>query len=845
VNKPSPLLQDALILCGLWGLVLACDLIWIHLDHSIPAWDQGNHLNHALNHWRVLQSPRWLDSDWWQTLWEQAPTQRAPLVYLLTVPYFMLLGPGFDQGLGVNLGFTLLLLIAVYGAGRRLFSRQVGLWAAGLALLSPELVYLRLDYLLDYGMTAVFAAAFAALTYWWMAKRATAQWILTVLSGLTLGCCLLTRTSALLFLIPPFTWAIGRSLWCRHWQRLVQIGAMLGLSLAVIWPWFSLNWLTIINTTLQGSAYGVIYGSSPQANTLAGWLYYLRHLPAMLLWPLLLITIGLGSMQRLQQFWQGSASLGFASDTPQPKKRERKGWLAAFLVGIYILGSLGSNKLPRLLVPALPMLLMAVAQVLTWRDRPWQRWLRWGTVTLAILWVLLVLFPFPRPAFLNAVGSKWPSREQPWPHHQVVQAMVDADPWLRPNLGMVVNTAEFNPLNMDFYGALANFQVNSRQLATDIETAEADAQALNWYLTKTGDQGVYGPIAAGQAQLKTLIEADPNLPIYQQWTLPDESVLRLHRRRVYPITVKPLSQPSPMIAISAVEVPPVIAVEQASPITYRLQGPWPDLTQGALLLTWQLEATSATLPLDTNHQNQNQQKWISDHGIGLGQLYDKAKPDENGFEVVERLSVFPPAGTPLGVYRLDAQYLDRQTGETRSLPFPETTVQLVATQPPAEPPSQPGPTVDLVTLLRHLSVGLETGAIDPVFKAVGPINQYDPQQDYLVQTELLMGQRVSQEPGHLEWLYPQLLAQILQQKGPEAIETLRQITQVSPENPYGWAYLSFVYIYQWQPYPAQKALERAESLAPDLPELNYLKAAVALQQLNLVKFLRYGSRQFG
>ncbi|NJN21046.1 MAG: hypothetical protein HC812_07495 [Leptolyngbya sp. RL_3_1] len=61
-------------MCGLWGLVLACDLTWIHLDHSIPAWDQGNHLNHALHHWQVLQSPRWLDGDWWQTLWKQAPT---------------------------------------------------------------------------------------------------------------------------------------------------------------------------------------------------------------------------------------------------------------------------------------------------------------------------------------------------------------------------------------------------------------------------------------------------------------------------------------------------------------------------------------------------------------------------------------------------------------------------------------------------------------------------------------------------------------------------------------------------------------------------------------------------
>lgn len=827
----SPLLQDGLILLGLWGLVLSCDLTWIHLDQSIPAWDQGNHLNHALNHWRVLQSPRWFDGEWWRTLWQQAPTQRAPLVYLLTVPYFMALGPGFDQGLGVNLGFTLILLFSVYGAGRQLFSRQVGLWAAGLVLLSPELLLLRLDYLLDYGMTAIFAATFAVMTGWWIATKVTQQWILATLSGLALGCCFLTRTSALLFLIPLLTWAIGHSLWHRHWQRLIQIGAMMGLGLGVIWPWFSINWLTVINTTLQGSAYGVIYGTTPQANTLAGWLYYPRTLPVMVLWPLLATTLGIWAVQRLQPLWQGQSQRTVKSTQGRrTEKQSRKAWLSAFLIGIYILGSLGSNKVPRLLVPALPMLLIAMAQVLTWRDLPWQRWLRWGAVTLSALWVLLFLFPLPRPPLLST--SKWPYRGEPWPNHEVVQAMVDADPWLKPNLGMVVNTAEFNPLNMDFYGQLANFQVNSRQLATDIETAEADAKALNWYLTKTGDQGVYGPIAPGQARLRDLIEGDPDLPVYGEWTLPDDSLLRLHRRQVYPVTVTPLNQPLTTVSIPSVEMPPVIAVGQASPVTYRLQGPWSDLSQGALLLTWELEDAAADSNLVTE---QTRQQWISDHGIGLGQLYGGAEPQENGFEVVERLSVFPPADAPLGTYRLEAQYLDRHTGETRSLSFPETTVQLVATQPALAVE----PTVDLVTLLRQLSRGLEAGEIDPVFKAVGPINQYDPQQDYLVQTELLMQQRLTQEPNNLEWLYSLLLAQILQQKGPGAIETLKQITRVAPDDPYGWAYLTFVYVYQWQPSPAQKALERVVQLDPELPELDYLQAGVALQQFNLVKFFRY------
>ncbi|MGD1907582.1 MAG: glycosyltransferase family 39 protein [Leptolyngbyaceae cyanobacterium] len=838
----SPWIRDGLILSGLWSLVLLCDSTWIHLDHSVPAWDQGNHLNYALSHWRVLQSPHWLDGEWWKTLWQQAPTQRAPLVYLMTAPFFALWGRGFDQGMAVNLLFTLMLLVAVYLTGRRLFSRQVGLWAAALALLSPNLIRLRLDYLLDYGMTAVFAATFAALTYWWTAHKPSCQWGLAVVAGMGLGLCILTRTSALLFLMPPLIWAIARSLWCRHWQRLGQMGLCLVVGGGVIWPWFSLNWLTIISTTLQGSAYGVVYGTSPQASTLAGWLYYPGILPGvMVLWPILGSTLGLFAIQKFRSIRQGltnplamSKSRPKAKDTlqPEPQRHKNRGWLTAFLLGIYILGSLGSNKVPRFLVPALPMLLIAFAQVLTWRDRPWQKGLRWGAITLSTIWVTLFLFPLPQPTFLNAtVGNKWPYRGETWPNHEVIQALVEADPWLRPNLGMVVNTPEINPLNMDFYGGLANFQVNSRQLASDPETAEADAKALNWYLTKTDDQGAYNTIEAGQARLKALVKSDLDLSIHRQWTLPDNSQLLLHRRQRYPVRVNPLNRPVMEVALEAVEVPETIAVGQATPITYTLQGPWPKLTQGALLLTWESLAPAAT---DNTVEASQSHPWISDHGIGLGQLYAEAPANDQGFEVVEQLSVFPPADTPLGEYRLKAQYLDRETQAVRSLPAPEVTVQLVASQPAPEPE----PTVDLVTRLRQLSAGLETGGIDPVFKAVGPINQYDPHQDYLVQTELLMQHRLTQEPDNLKWLYSLLLAQILQQEGADAIETLQQITQITPENPYAWAYLTFVNVYQWRPHPAQKALEQVIKHAPDLTALPYLEAGVALQQLNLVKFFR-------
>jgi 4-amino-4-deoxy-L-arabinose transferase-like glycosyltransferase len=818
-----PLLQDGLILGLLWGLLLICDVAWLRLDHSVPAWDQGDHLSRALNHWRVLQSPRWLDGEWWRTLWQQAPTQRAPLVYLSTVPWFNRLGRGFDQGIAVNLGFSLILLGSVYLTGRRLFSRRVGLWAAGMALLSPVLVGLRLDYLLDYGMTAVFAAAFAALTYWWMADRTAQQWGLAILSGVGLGGCILTRTSALLFLIPLLIWVTGRSLWRRQWQRIGQIGLMLAVGLGLIWPWFSTSWLTIISTTLESTSHGVTLRHDPQANSLAGWLYYPSVLPEMVSWPILLTAVGLGSVHLLQRFWPGQGRSVPAAATDA--RRRGNVWLAAVLIGVYILGVLGSNKQPRILVPALPVLLVAFAQVFHWRDRPWQRWLRWGAVSLSTVCILFLLFPLPRPALVDRVIGlhKWPYQGMPWPNQAVIQAMVQADPWLKLNLGMAADTAELNPHNMDFYGALADFQVNSRRLGARPETAETDVQALNWYLTKTGNQNSDGTVTDGQTRFQALVGQAADLSVYQQWPLPDESLLTLHRRQGYPIAVTPLSQSLAAVSIEAVETPSTLIAGQASPVTYRIRGPWSQLTQGALLLTWRLVAPAAT----------PEQIWVADQGIGLGQLYAAAAPAQAGFELLERVALLPPADAPLGTYRLEAVYLNRQTGETMPLTLPETQVSLVAAAPEAAAPASSAPRIDLVTQLRQLSAGLATGEIDPIFTTVDRINQYDAEQDYLVQTEQLMRQRLQTDPDNVNWLYPLILAQVLQQDAPGAIATLEHLTQVAPNNPYHWAYLGFVQLYSWHPQRAQAALDQAAARQPDLPNLKELQLAAAVMRLDL------------
>ncbi|MEO1068368.1 MAG: glycosyltransferase family 39 protein, partial [Cyanobacteria bacterium J06638_6] len=350
-NLPSPQTstwrRDSLILVGLWLVAAAIDRLWIFIDHAPPAWDQGDHLTRALNHWRVLQNPHWLSSDWWRTLWQQAPTQRAPFMALVTVPFFALWGASLDVGLTVNLVFTAVLLGSMYLTGRRLFSPTVGLWAAGLSLLAPILATLRLEYLLDYGLVAMVAFTLMGLTYWWTAKLSWQQWLLTLLWGVGVGLMLLTRTSGLLFLIAALGWPTLLSLCGRQWGRLLQLLVGLLVGLLGIWPWLSTSWLTIISTTVESTAHGVIYRRDPQANTLAGWLYYPKQLPAMVSPPVLFLALATGAMA-LVAGWLGQRSQPLeSSPSLRPSSQTAWRWLGGIVIITLVLGALGSNKQPR------------------------------------------------------------------------------------------------------------------------------------------------------------------------------------------------------------------------------------------------------------------------------------------------------------------------------------------------------------------------------------------------------------------------------------------------------------------------------------------------------------------
>jgi 4-amino-4-deoxy-L-arabinose transferase-like glycosyltransferase len=805
----------------IWLTGAIADRLWFGLDRSVPAWDQAEYLTGSLTYWQALQHPQLLSGEWWASFWALS-SKVPPLTYIITAALLNLFGAGPDPATLVNLLFSAILLVAVWGLGAKLFNRQVGLWAAGLCLLFPGLYLVRLDFLLDYPLTAVVALSFYCLTVWRdvggaLTPRAQRRgWLWASGFGVCFGLALLVKQTALFFLLVPVLWVGVGNLWARRWERVAQLVWSLFLSLLVCGPWYGTNWLLILTGSKRATVDAAIAEGDPPLHTLDAWTFYWKDLPYAVSWPLLLVPV-----VGLLLYWLRSAK----------QKKEKSGlkWLAVFWVGSYLLCSVNINKDSRYVLPYLPAVSLFLAYGLTHYPRRWGQYVRWGTAGTAIVLMLLNLWPVggifahrltqffsPRAQHQAYLGSEWP-------HRQVIAEIIQTQPYLDSTLGVLPSTPTINQHNINHYGALANFQVYGRQVGVNLKQVPQDVRSLSWFLSKTGDQGS----VPKQAQTATVsaVEGGSDFQLSKTWPLPDGSTLKLYRRKVLPVEVLPnhsqipKSRPSPTaVQLERVTVPKQTPPGVPVPVTYEWSGPWPQLQEGLVLLTWR--------------DSTGKHRWLHDRAIGMGTLHGGGPPANLSARVKERMAMLPPADVPAGTYTLEATYLNRHTGKSYAIPVPAVSLKIAPAAPAA-----PAPELDLLTQLRNLAAALPKGAkaLPPVFEEIGRINQYDPIQDYTAQAELALQYRLRQEPQNLEWAYALALARVLQRDAAGAISALTRVVELDSQNPYAYAYLAFVYLYDWNPKAAEAALKPAFIMLPNQPEIKALDAVAALMQGKLIK----------
>lgn len=806
-----------LVILGIiWLAGAICDRIWFALDNTVPAWDAADYLNGSIIYWQALQSPQWLNSDWWRNLWLLSP-KIPPLTYLMSAPFLHFFGVSVDAATLVMQIFSAILLVGVYGLGVILFNASVGLWAAGLCLLIPGLYYYRLEFLLDFPLTAIVTFSFYLLTLWYFSQKKIhprQTWIRAISFGISFGLALLLKQTVLFFLFFPIIWAGFSLIIRRHWLKLAQLIVSLGISTVVIWPWYRTNWLLMLTSGKRATIDSALIEGDPSLSSIDAWTYYTKIIPYFLSWPLLLIPI-VGFLM-VWIYWRGKLTSIFQSPS---FFNPYWIWLGVFLIGGYLLSSLNLNKDARYILPLYPVISLVLAVgLLSWRGR-WQQLIRVGTIALATLLMLLNIFPLGGEAitkFLSPKMQHYPYLGKPWPHQEIISEIVKTSPYLRSTLGVLPSTVELNQHTFTFYGGQVNRQVVGRQVGVKKQLVEQDARSLSWFVTKTEDQG---SIPEAQPLMVKRVEQGSDFQVIKRWSLPDQSTLSLYHRIQPSVEVKPISQPKHKVQLEKIIVPQIVPPGQPIPVTYTWTGSWNELKSGLLILSWENPQSTA--------------KWIHDHAVGMGTLYSNvigAQQFNQSFEVIERTAMFADKNLPPGEYTLKATYLNRETGETYPIAINPVTITL---DPNAK--ATPAPELDLVTQLRLATTNLSEGVkgLEPVFKLTERINQYDATQDYVKVADKTLSYRLKKEKN-INLAYGVAISKVLQQDVKGAIATFKKVIELDPNNPYHYAYLAFVYLYDWQPYSAQKQLNVALKLNPNIPELKTLKGIAALMQGNIL-----------
>ena len=908
-EKKQHKVNQILALTILWFLGAVSDRLWFAFDKSVPAWDQADYLTGSLTYLRALQNAQLFSGEWWTHFWELSP-KVPPLTYILTVPFQNIFGMGADQATLVHLLFSAILLSSVYSLGGKLFNQKVGFWAATLCILFPGLYRYRLQFLLDYPLTAMVTLSFCCLTFWYLSNikflselgnrknnreeinnkrfdlpsettsipeiplpnnftqtdnlstlHTRSNWLWATAFGLTFGLAILVKQTTIFFLFVPLLWVGVNILRKRQWHKLIQLIYSLCLSVVVFYPWASTNWLLMLTAGKRATVDSAIAEGDPNLLSLDAWIYYWKLLPYHVSLPLLIIPIG-----------------GFIFYFIQPSKKKEKfstqlascQWLAVFLIGSYLICTININKDFRYTLPLLPVLSILLAYGLMQFPEKIGQQIRWLTVGLSVVLMLLNLWPV-NSIFLRQFAT-WLSPGavydahlgQEWPHQKVIAEIVKTDPYLQSTLGVLPSTPEINQHNLNYYGALQNLQVYGRQVGTNLKQVPQDVRSLSWFVTKTESQGSVNRIKKAQAAIVNTIEQSQNFQLQKSWKLPDNSNLNLYHRQLLPVEIHPLTKPQKKVKLDYVILSPKIRPGVPIPITYKWSASWQQLQSGLVLLTYRQDNINQLNQLKTRRGELSQKqplsgdnlpekpaprenfstkpvaRFIHDRGIGMGTLHPgpfQANESEVGFEIIERMAMLPPTDLPTGTYILEATYLNRETGET----YPITVEPPVRVKVDPQAPILPAPELDLVTQLRmwaqKLPLGIE--GLETVFAEVGRVNQYDPVQDYTKQAEQTLAYRLQQEPDNLEWLYGLALAQVLQQDADGAIAALTRVTELDALNPFAYAYLAFVYLYDLQPRAAEMALRPALAIDPNQPEIRALNGIAALMQGNMLRAWQY------
>jgi 4-amino-4-deoxy-L-arabinose transferase-like glycosyltransferase len=507
-----------LVLGLIWLVCTAADRLWLQLDQRLPAWDQAEYLNSAVDHGRALGLLPGGGWSGWSDLLDLSP-KLPPLASLVNGTVMAITGDTADQASWALAVWQALLLTVVACWGRQLVDPSFGLLAAALTGLTPALASLRVDFTLDLPLTATAMLALWLLGRWLAPAPGGGRWSQALAAAAAIAAAALVKQSALLVLLLPCLWATGVGLGRRG--RRLQLLAALALVVGVSLPWLHHNWITTLGGTNRAVIESGAREGDPGPFSPASLVWYPRLWAEQLGIPQVLVGLLGGLMAWLERRRTGiGARLRNEGGGPSSGGW---GWVVGCAVAGWLFTSLSPNKDPRYIAPVLPLLVLVLA-------RGW-----WVLVQLARRrWRMPVAASLLGIGLLSSGGATVMARTrqieaQPGSPLPAVMATLRQEVGNEPTtLAVIPSAGPVNQHNASSFGRLGGGQILGREIGKREQEHPLVLNQAEWILLASGDQGTK---RKESRRLSREVRRDGRFRLVGSWPWDKGRQLELWRRR--------------------------------------------------------------------------------------------------------------------------------------------------------------------------------------------------------------------------------------------------------------------------------------------------------------------------
>jgi 4-amino-4-deoxy-L-arabinose transferase-like glycosyltransferase len=454
-----------------------------------------------------------------------------PFVHLVIAFLFLVFRPDPHTAVFANLPATALIFWATYRLGIDFGRGPVAArWACLLLALTPYLIWISRETILDYWLTAWVAVCLVVLRRTEGFSRRNPSFLL----GLTLALGMMTKWLCLAFLVSPLSYVVLTDRLWRDSRRLVNFFITVATTSLLAGIWYLPNLPNLIRFLEANAHVGQAEGE-PEILSFQSFVYYLRLLEGYQLFSVLFIIVVFSCWMA----WKNQLI-------------QKAGFLVVTLIGGWLFLTLLRTKDPRFSMPLLvPLVIFPAAWLQSWKNE-------WQTRAITAVIIAILLFQ----AYTINFGVSWlpeqvvlvkgyqGSLRWDWnlylQHYFQILGAPRREDWrltdilIRLNddsarnnrarsLALVPDLPRFNATGFQYFSRLMGAPADVGRLMM-VDGKIVASNHPDYVVTVEGDQGMLWT-TQGSRELTRVVESSEIFLFIEEYPLPNGATAHLYRVR--------------------------------------------------------------------------------------------------------------------------------------------------------------------------------------------------------------------------------------------------------------------------------------------------------------------------